>query len=156
MKPSKLEILLGTGFYSGYSPFAPGTAGSLVALAVFLCPGFNSPHVLIPAIVLATFGGVILGNRFEKYYGKDPSIFVLDEFVGTWIALFAVPKSLIIVIVSFILWRFLDILKPFPARRLEQVNGGWGIMLDDIVSGFYSLAIMHILLQMKFFNFLGL
>ncbi len=154
MKPNKFEIFIGTGFLSGYSPFAPGTAGSLVALLIYLIPGFENLIVMLTAIVIATICGIYLGGKFENVYGKDPSLFVLDEFVGTWIALIALPKTLIIVTFSFILWRLLDILKPFPARQMEKLNGGWGIMFDDIVSGFFTLVLMLLVLHFEIFNFL--
>jgi len=102
---------------------------------------------------VATVIGIHIGTKFENAYGKDPSKFVLDEFVGTWLALLALPKTLIIVLISFILWRVLDILKPFPARQMEKIKGGWGIMLDDIVSGIYTLILMQILLQIDIIKF---
>ena len=153
MKPNKFEIFLGTGFFSGYSPFAPGTAGSVVAVLIYLIPGFENPAVMLLAVSFVTVVGVLLGTKFEKSYGKDPSKFVLDEFVGTWLALITLPKTLTIVILSFILWRMLDILKPFPAKQLERLKGGWGIMLDDIVSGIYTLILMQILLQIHIIKF---
>ncbi len=153
MTPSKFEIFLGTGFLAGFSPFAPGTAGSFVALLVYLIPGFENRFVMLSAIAVVLIVGILLGSKFEKKYGKDPSIFVLDEFVGTWIALFSLPKELTIVLLSFILWRLLDILKPFPARRMEKIKGGLGIMLDDVVAGLYTLMLMLILLQFNVLNF---
>jgi phosphatidylglycerophosphatase A len=151
LKPNKFEIFLGTGFFSGYSPIIPGTAGSFVALIIYLIPGFENPTIMLVFISLATVIGIPLGTKFEHAYGKDPSKFVLDEFVGTWLALITLPKTLIIVVLSFILWRLLDILKPFPARQLERINGGWGIMLDDIISGIYTLILMLVLLQLNIF-----
>jgi phosphatidylglycerophosphatase A len=91
---------------------------------------------------------VILGNKFERLYGKDPAQCTIDEIVGTWIALIALPKTAGIVITSFLLWRILDIIKPEPARMLEKIKGGFGIMLDDVISAAYSLIIMHLIVYL--------
>lgn len=89
--------------------------------------------------------GVYVSSKFEKVYGKDPSQCTVDEVVGTWIALIALPKTVYIVLTSFLVWRALDIIKPFPARSSERLPGGWGIMIDDVISGFYSLIIVHLI-----------
>ncbi len=140
----KIKLFLGTGFLSGYFPKAPGTFGSIFALIIFLIPGFENYLIIIPSILLSILIGVPLGNYFEQKFGKDPSIFTLDEFIGTWITFLFLPKTTIIIIVGFLIWRILDITKPFPANKVESIKGGWGIILDDIISGMYSLLIMHI------------
>ncbi|MBP1683246.1 MAG: pgpA, partial [Ignavibacteriaceae bacterium] len=76
---------------------------------------------------------------------KDPSQCTIDEVVGTWVALIALPKTLLIVLTSFLIWRALDIIKPFPARTSEKLPGGFGIMIDDVIAGFYSLIIVHLI-----------
>ncbi|MCB0732371.1 MAG: phosphatidylglycerophosphatase A [Ignavibacteriae bacterium] len=144
----QIKKLIGSGFYTGYFPFASGTIGSLLALLIYLIPGFEKAEIIIPIIIISFVIGVFLGNYFEIEYGKDPKQFTLDEFVGTWISLLFLPKSIIIITVTFIIWRILDITKPYPANISEKLNGGLGIMLDDVISGMYSLLIMHI------FNFL--
>jgi phosphatidylglycerophosphatase A len=68
--------------------------------------------------------------------------------VGTWISLAALPKSTGIIAITFLLWRILDIIKPFPARSLEKLKGGLGIMIDDVVSGIYTLIIMHLIVYL--------
>lgn len=141
---NKLKLFFGTGFLSGYLPKAPGTFGSFAALIIYLIPGFEKFYFIIPAIIITIIIAVPLGNYFEKLFGKDPSIFTLDEFIGTWITFLFLPKKLLLIILGFIIWRILDILKPFPAKKLESISGGWGIILDDIISGMYSLLIMHI------------
>lgn len=145
MKINSFEKFIGTGFYSGYSPFAPGTAGSAVAYLIYLIPGFASYYILLPSIVISLFYGAYIGSKFENRYGKDPSIFTLDEFAGSWIALLFIPDKYFMIIASFFLWRLLDILKPFPANRFEKITGGWGIVLDDAVSGVYALIVMFII-----------
>jgi phosphatidylglycerophosphatase A len=89
-----------------------------------------------------------LGSKFEIEYGKDPAQCTVDEIVGTWISLAALPKSTGIIVITFLLWRILDIIKPFPARSLEKLKGGLGIMIDDVVSGIYTLIIMHLIVYL--------
>ncbi len=142
MKPNKFEIFLGTGFYSGYSPVASGTAGSLVAL-LFLPLGTG---FLAAASVIAFFAGIKIGDKFERAYGKDPGIFVLDEFVGTWLAFLFTDINLYSIIFIFFIWRFFDILKPFPVRNAEKLKGGTGIMLDDVIAGIYANVLWHVII----------
>jgi len=139
------EKLIGSGFYTGYIPIASGTFGSLIAIAIYLIPGFEKLEIIIPAIVLFFGYGLFVSFKFEKVYGNDPSQCTVDEVVGTWIALIALPKTLLIVLTSFLIWRALDIIKPFPARTSENLPGGFGIMIDDVISGFYSLIIVHLI-----------
>lgn len=147
MKLNLIERILGSGFFSGYSPIASGTVGSLFALFIYFIPGFENPTILLFMISLFTVIGINIGNKFEKFYGKkDPSECTIDEFVGTWISLLFVPKTIIYVVSAFILWRILDIIKPFPARLIEKLKGGWGIMFDDVMSAVYSLILIQIII----------
>lgn len=149
MKLSIFEKIVGSGIYSGYIPFASGTFGSLVALFLYLIPGFENP-TFMSAIILITFiAGIKVGSKFEMEYGKDPSQCTVDEVVGTWIALLFVPKEFIWILASFVLWRILDIVKPFPANKAEKLRGGFGIMLDDVVSGFYTLIIIQVIIYLN-------
>jgi phosphatidylglycerophosphatase A len=87
-----------------------------------------------------------LGASSKKIYGKDPKECTIDEFVGTWISLLFVPKNAVYVAGAFLIWRFFDIIKPFPANMLEKIKGGWGIMLDDVAAGFYSFIVIQIII----------
>lgn len=146
MKINFFEKLIGSGFFTGYIPFSSGTFGSLAGLIIYYIPGFEKPFILIPAIILFTFYGIYVGTKFEKVYGEDPSECTIDEVVGMWISLLFVPKNLTISIIAFLIWRFFDITKPSPARQMEKLNGGLGIMMDDVVAGFYSLVLVHLIL----------
>ncbi|MBE0571178.1 MAG: phosphatidylglycerophosphatase A [Ignavibacteriaceae bacterium] len=148
MKINFFEKFIGSGFYSGFSPYISGTVGSLAALIIYLIPGFEELFVIIPAIIIFMVYGIYLGNKFEVEYGKDPSQCTVDEVVGMWISLVALPKSIGIVVSTFILWRILDIIKPPPARNLERLKGGLGIMIDDVISGIYTLLIMHLVVYL--------
>jgi phosphatidylglycerophosphatase A len=146
LKLNFFEKLIGSGFYTGYIPFASGTWGSLAALIIYLIPGFEKPVIIIPAIIIFTILGVFIGNKFDVVYGKDPAECTVDEVVGMWISLLFLPKTFLIVTVAFLSWRAFDIIKPAPARQLESLKGGVGIMIDDIVAGIYSLLLLHLIL----------
>lgn len=146
MKPINLfEKTIGSGLFTGYVPFASGTFGSLIAIFIYWIPGFEQLHIILPAIVILFIYGVYISSKFEKIYGKDPSQCTVDEIVGTWISFIAIPKSILLTLTTFFIWRALDIIKPFPARSSEKLPGGWGIMIDDVISGFYSLIIVHLI-----------
>ena len=121
MKLNIFEKAFGSVLFSGYFPFASGTVSSFVALLIYLIPGFNNPIFMIIVIILFTILGWITATKFENVYGKDPHECTIDEFVGTWISLLFVPQKIIYLISAFLIWRFLDIVKPFPAKQLEDL-----------------------------------
>jgi phosphatidylglycerophosphatase A len=143
------EKLLGSGFYTGYIPFASGTFGSLVAILIYLIiPKSEDYRALLFLIVFFSISGIIVAGKFEKKYGKDPSQCTIDEWIGTWISLINIPKEIIWITLAFLIWRLLDIIKPFPARKVENLNGGFGIIADDLISGFYTFLIMQIIFHL--------
>lgn len=146
MKINFIEKLFGSGFYTGYIPLASGTFGSLVALLIYFIPGFENIYVIIPAIIIFAIWGIQIGNKFESEYGKDPAECTIDEIVGMWITLLFVPKDIFVALTAFVVWRTMDIIKPFPARKSESLKGGLGIMADDVISSIYSLIIVHLIL----------
>ncbi|MBU0558108.1 MAG: phosphatidylglycerophosphatase A [Bacteroidetes bacterium] len=146
MPLNNFEKFLGTGFYTGYIPFAPGTFGSAAALLIYLIPGFENLYIIIPAIILFTLIGIPIGTKFESVYGKDPSQCTIDEVIGMWISLLFLPKIWWVIVVTFIVWRIMDIVKPFPANFMERLSGGRGIIFDDIVAALYTSALMHLFL----------
>jgi len=148
LKINFFEKFIGSGIYTGYSPYISGTVGSLAALNIYLIPGFEQLFVIIPLILIFMVYGIYVGTKFEAEYGKDPAQCTVDEVVGMWISLVALPKTVVIVASSFILWRILDIIKPPPARNLERLKGGLGIMIDDVISGIYTLIIMHLVVYL--------
>lgn len=147
-----ISKIVGSGFFTGYIPIASGTFGSFAALLIYLIPGFQRLEILVPMILIFSAWGIHLGNIFEKEYGKDPAQCTVDEVVGMWISLILVPKTFTALLIAFLVWRFFDIVKPPPARQLEKLKGGLGIMIDDIVAAFYALAVIHpILLLIRLF-----
>lgn len=158
-KSFNLKELLFTGFYSGYSPIAPGTVGTVVAMVIYFIEYliFKESCWISNCIIVAIliYPSIKLTDDGELFFGvKDPSQIVLDEFVGYWISLLFFPFSIRIAIIAFILFRILDIIKPFPARRLQDLNGGLGIMIDDIIAGVYTnLTILLIIIASKSFKY---
>jgi len=147
-----LHILISTGFGSGYFPIAPGTAGAVLATLMWLGLSLllTSFHLLAATgllIVLFTFLGVWSSGIMEAYWGKDPSKVVVDEMVGVWIPLLAVNNEsnhyVYYALAALLLFRLFDIFKPLGIRKMEAIRGGWGIMLDDILAGVYSLLILY-------------
>lgn len=143
---------IATGFGSGYSPIAPGTAGALLAMLIWwgysllfsYC--ISIPVLTFIVIVIFTFAGVWSSSVVEKYWGKDPSRVVVDEMVGTWIALLAVPEGAHwgYMLAAFVLFRFFDIVKPFGVRKMECLPSGFGIMADDILAGVYGFIVIYL------------
>jgi phosphatidylglycerophosphatase A len=154
-----LTRIIATGFFSGYIPWASGTFGSMVGIALYLIPGAGSPPVLAAMIAAGFVIGAVTAGRVARIVGHrlsataqaakdafqggeahhpDPSIVVIDEIVGMWISLILLPNSAVTIILAFLFFRAYDILKPPPARQLEQVPDGWGIMLDDVAAGVYA------------------
>jgi phosphatidylglycerophosphatase A len=82
----------------------------------------------------------------EKRYGHDPAEVTIDEVLGMWISLLLLPKKIFIVIAAFFIFRFFDIIKPFPARKFDAMHGGLGIMMDDVIAGIYANIILQIAL----------
>jgi phosphatidylglycerophosphatase A len=139
--------LLSTAGGAGYSPLVPGTAGSAVGLLTFWALAGLPPLVQTLA-TLVLFGlGVAASSRTAAEVGrKDPGIVVVDEVVGQWASLLFLPLTPATAALSFLLFRALDVLKPWPARDLESLPGGLGIMADDLMAGIYANALLRVVL----------
>ncbi len=148
--------LIATGGGAGYFPIAQGTAGALLALILYWILPLPSVPLFVLLVLLLLGVGIYAATVVEKEVvtrlgaaaGKDPSIIVIDEIVGMLVALIALPKTMKVGIIAFVLFRIFDIVKPFPARRSERLVGGWGIMMDDVVAGIYANLITHLYLWM--------
>lgn len=147
---STLARLIATWFYCGYFPKGPGTAGSLGALLVAwpLAAATNyNPWIFAILSLAALLPAIWAADRMAKDTGlKDPQVVVVDEVVGQWIALAAVPAldDWLCWLVAFILFRLFDILKPPPVRALERIPGGAGIVLDDVGAGLYAALVLFL------------
>lgn len=129
--------LLAFGFGAGLSPKAPGTVGTVVAVFIYLLLPGMSPLVFAGLILLSFLFGVwICGKTAEDLGVHDHGGIVWDEFVGYWITMFMAPTGLIWVLLGFVLFRLLDIFKPWPIKWADkELSGGLGIMLDDVLAG---------------------
>ncbi len=137
---------IATGFGAGYLPKAPGTWGSLVALPLHFFLRQLPPNQYALALGAIFFIAVITAGQAEKILDrKDPGVVVIDEIIGMLITLIAAPNNPLIWLLGFALFRFFDIFKPYPIRLIDQrVNGGMGIVLDDVLAGIYSLIVLQV------------
>jgi phosphatidylglycerophosphatase A len=145
---NKTAVFLATGFYVGRIPLAPGTFGSLLGLPLcFLLAGIQLPAALVAVlliIVLATW----IADAAERILGRpDPGCIVIDEIAGMAVTLMGLPFNPTTVAGGFILFRILDILKPFPIRVIDKrLPGGLGIVADDVIAGIFSNFLLRILI----------
>ncbi len=148
----RLGRLVGCGFGSGLSPVAPGTAGSLVAVAVYWALPIHGSHIALFLMVgLGFLAGIWATGVLSTESNPDPSAAVWDEFVGMWATCLFLPKDLLWLAAAFVCFRILDVVKPWPARRLESLHGGIGIMADDLLVGVYGAILLNVV-RLLFFN----
>jgi phosphatidylglycerophosphatase A len=123
---------------------ASGTVGSLVTLiALWLIP-FTTLALLV-TLAIVTLVGIWAGSRVERAIdAKDPGIIVIDEVAGMLVSVLFLPRTIPVLVTAFLLFRLFDIWKPFPARQLQELHGGLGVMLDDLIAGAYALALIVI------------
>ncbi len=142
-----IQAALASGLWTGYFPFAPATVTSLFTLipAYFLS---RKPLIAAVAIVSVFFIGVWLADEMEKVWGKDPARVTIDEIVGTIITFFFNPVSLLGLGVGFVIWRGFDIIKLPFINRVQEVRGGWGVMLDDVFSGVCANLVLRVLIAL--------
>ena len=139
--------LIATGLGLGYIPKAPGTMGALggCLVAILLQQYTAWPNELLALLIAIFFlAGVYCSNKLEPSWGKDPSKIVIDEIVGMWIALWALPSEWYCTIAAFVLFRFFDIYKPLFIKKTESLKGGWGIMMDDVLAGVYTNIVIQL------------
>lgn len=144
----KLSEIIGTVFYVGRSPFAPGTMGSLVALLVWF---ILKPLIIDPLFLLITGGLFFIGIAvatilIEAWNEKDPKEIVIDEWVGMWISLYLVPHTILWGFVAFLFFRLFDILKPGPVQMMDDMDDSIGVMMDDVVAGILACLVTQSLL----------
>jgi len=137
---------IGTVFYIGKLPLAPGTWASIFAVLCwyFLFQSVN--HFVLPAISIFLFliGGIASDTIVKHSKEHDPSRIVIDEWVGQWVALSMMPINIRTGVVAFVAFRIFDIIKPGPVRKMERIPGGWGIMADDVMAGIMAYFVVLI------------
>ena len=146
----KLSLLFATGFGLGLSPVASGTVGTL--LGVLIVIGIPMPSVIweICLAVLLSLIAIPVCDIAEKHFKtKDDGRIVADEYLTFPLCVIALPWLTFpwLLVVAFLTHRVMDIIKPFPAHRLEDIKGGVGIVVDDVVSSLYALALNHMIYQ---------
>jgi phosphatidylglycerophosphatase A len=144
---AKIALFLASMGGVGKAPVAPGTFGSVLAVFLFFLIRTLSPlHQILcttAVLLLGLWAATVVENQWKRH---DDSRIVIDEWVGMWISLVALPLSPGWWISAFLLFRLLDILKPFPAGWIDHMwPKGWGVMFDDVASGIYVFLILHTL-----------
>ena len=134
--------MLASVFGAGYAPVASGTVGSFVTVvAIWLLP--LTPLRIAIALVVVILVGIWAGSRVERVLGKkDPGVIVIDEVAGMLLSVILLPRTIPVLITAFLLFRLFDIWKPFPARESQALTGGVGVMVDDLIAGFYTLILI--------------
>ncbi len=154
------KVTLGTFFFTGFFPVAPGTAGSLAAglliyffrddLSIFFLKENVSLFLLayLALLALATY----VSNGAKAIYGKDdPGKIVIDEVAGMVITMFLIPLTWRTILMGFVLFRFFDVVKPYPVHKFEELEDGLGIVMDDVVAGIYAnISLVGILMTYQY------
>lgn len=140
-----LNKALGTVFFSGYAPIAPGTAGSAVVALLYYCFAAQLDTAGWVAVLVLVFAvAVYTAEMLARQWGDDPGRVVIDEAIGFLVTVAWLPHSFWMAVGGFFIFRVLDILKPPPARQLEALHGGWGIVLDDVAAGIYGNLLIRL------------
>jgi phosphatidylglycerophosphatase A len=144
----RLAIVLATWWGVGYSPIAPGTAGTIAAIPLFLLLSLLPLYVYLPCVLgIGLLACWAAGEAERIFQEKDSQVIVIDEAVGLLVTMTALPPAWPYLVAGFLLFRCFDILKPPPIRLIERkVKGGYGVVLDDVLAGIYA----HISLRLLF------
>lgn len=144
-------IWLASAGYSGYCPIAPGTAGTLVGILVYLVFSSFPPAIYLLSVAAVFFLALWVSERAEIIYGKrDSSKIVIDEVVGFLITMALLPCTLTTIIGGFLFFRFLDIIKPPPIGAIDRrMRGGLAVVLDDAVAGIYANLLLRAIHQWR-------
>ena len=140
---NRLAVFLATAGGAGYVPVAPGTAGSAVGVLLYLLTWKWTLTAQLVLLLVISILGVWASHQAARHFGReDPGPVVIDEVAGQLLTLIFAGGSPMTLVLGFLLFRALDIVKPWPARRFEDLPGGVGIMADDLMAGFYGRAIL--------------
>lgn len=135
-----------TFFGTGYAPIAPATVASFAFTVIWVLAGPVDLSIQIALLVVVTAVGIPVATYVEKREGKDPSLVVSDEIAGMLVTFLAVETTMLGYVIGFFLFRFFDILKPYPVRNFEKLPAGWGITIDDIAAGIYARIVLGVLI----------
>lgn len=142
---NRLATVIATCGYVGYVPIAPGTFGSAAGLVLLWgVRAAGSTYIELALVAALLAAGAWSATIAERAAGRvDPGFIVVDEVAGMLITMLLVPATVVTIIAGFVVFRVLDIVKPWPARRLERLPGGAGVMADDVMAAAYGNLIMH-------------
>jgi len=139
---------ISTFFFIGYLPLVPGTFASLAGMGVFACVK-ESPERYMVSLALLTALGFLTAGRAEKLFGKkDHRSIVIDEVAGMMLSVGFLPRDYRLYVLGFFLFRLLDTVKPYPASLLQEREGAFGVMSDDIVAGIYTNLILQVVARL--------
>jgi phosphatidylglycerophosphatase A len=145
----RLGVFIASVAGAGYAPIAPGTAGSAVGIVVYLATREWSPAAQIALLLVITAVGIWASTEATRHFQKkDPGHVVVDEVAGQLLTLLLTGAGWAGAVVGFLVFRLLDIIKPWPADRLEALPDGLGVMADDLMAGVYGCLVMHVALRM--------
>jgi phosphatidylglycerophosphatase A len=143
-------LFISQGAYAGRFPVAPGTAGTIVGIFLYAVMKNLAPGPYFTLCILISLLGTWAAGRAESILGtKDSASIVIDEIAGFLLAMFMVPTSWGFIAAGFLLFRAFDIVKPWPLRRLHELHGGLGVMLDDIGAGIYTNILLQLAVYIK-------
>jgi phosphatidylglycerophosphatase A len=155
-KPSRIDFwtTLATVFGIGFIPVMPGTFGTLAAAFVYLSlpsawlTSFPSAYYSLAAIAALFFAGVYITGKAEHKLGHDAGSIILDEFVAYFICVLFLPKSILMAVYTFAVFRVFDIAKPQPVRLSQKLKAGWGVMTDDVIAAVFTNLFMQVLIRL--------
>ena len=144
----KSVLLLATGCFIGNIPLAPGTFGTLVGLPICFLLSLADIQIAVVCIILFIIAAIFISHEAEQILDTDdPKSVVIDEMAGILVALAGLPFQPVILVSGFIIFRLLDIFKPFPIKQIEtRLSGGTGIVMDDVVAGVMSNILIRIVM----------
>lgn len=149
---NRILLLIATFFNLGRMPLAPGTWTSMVTMLTFyfINPYLESFWAKIVSLVIIFLVGIPASGYAERHFKKkDPGQCVIDEVAGQLVCLIFIPYSFSFYLAAFFIFRFFDIIKPFPIRLIEKIPRGFGIMADDIIAGLYTVSLIKLFVILK-------
>jgi phosphatidylglycerophosphatase A len=143
----RLALAIATVGGAGYFPIAPGTVGSAIGVGLYLLTCHLAPGWQVALLAAVIVIGIWASGHAEAHFGRqDPGYVVIDEVAGQLLTLLLTGVGLLGALVGFFVFRALDIIKPWPARQLESLHGGVGVMADDLMAALYGLLLMRLAL----------
>ncbi len=145
-----LSVIIASVFYAGYIPFAPGTFGTIISFATFFIFKPDGLSLFLMICLIFFLGIYVAGEAEKRLNERDSRHIVIDEFVGYPVSIYGHTTELLNLLIAFFLFRFFDILKPFPIRLIERkLKGGFSIMLDDVIAGVYANISLYLIMALR-------